>query len=267
MENKTCCLDGKVSAFRIFARLDVKNLNVVKGIQLDGLRSVGDPIELARKYLEAGVDELVLVDVVASLYNRKNLSSLITEIADELRIPLTGLGGVKNLSDARSVFNSGADKVALNSAGLESPGLFMEISELYGSQSVVCSVEAKKINKASLWNCMTENGRNDSGTEITEWIPKLESLGVGEVFVTSVDRDGTSRGPDLELCERIRNLTEIPVIYSGGIRDAEDIYQIADIGIDGVAIGAALHYGKLSISESKEILFSKGIFVRTLEGI
>ena len=256
-----------MSAFRIFARLDVKNLNVVKGIQLDGLRNVGDPIDLARKYLESGVDELVLVDVVASLYNRKNLSSLITEIANELRIPLTGLGGVKSLFDARSVFNSGADKVALNSAGLEAPSLFKEISELYGSQSVVCSIEAKKINKASLWNCMTENGRNDSGTEISEWIPKLESLGVGEVFVTSVDKDGTSRGPDLDLCQRIRDLTEIPVIYSGGIRNAEDIYRIADLGIDGVAIGAALHYGKLNIRESKDILISRGVFIRTLEGI
>lgn len=256
-----------MTAFRIFARLDVKNLNVVKGIQLDGLRNVGEPIDLAKKYHEDGVDELVLVDVVASLYNRKNLSSLITEIANELRIPLTGLGGIKNLHDARDMFNSGADKVALNSAGLDFPGLFKEISELYGSQSVVCSVEAKKMGKSSLWNCMTENGRNDSGIEITEWIPKMESLGVGEVFVTSVDKDGTSRGPDLELCERIRNLTEIPVIYSGGVRDADDIYKVAHIGIDGVAIGAALHYGKLNIKESKDILFSRGIFVRTIETI
>ncbi len=256
-----------MTAFRIFARLDVKNLNVVKGIQLDGLRSIGNPIDLAKKYLDDGVDELLLVDVVASLYNRKNLSSLITEIANELRIPLTGLGGVKNLFDARDMFISGADKVALNSAALGSPGLFKEISELYGSQSVVCSIEAKKIGKASLWNCMTENGRNDSGIEINEWIPEMESLGVGEVFVTSVDNDGTRRGPDLELCETIRNLTEIPIVYSGGIRNTEDIYQVAKIGIDGVAIGAALHYGELSIKESKDILFSRGMFIRTHETI
>ena len=257
-------MDGSVTVFRVFSRLDVKNSNVVKGIQLDGLRRMGDPKTLARKYLDLGVDELVMIDVVASLYNRPSLFSLITDIANELRIPLTGVGGVRSLEDAREVFNSGADKVAVNSAGLHNPLIFSEISKNFGNQSVVCSIEAKKTNKSQQWQCMTENGRNDSDVEISGWVPTLEDLGVGEIFVTSVDSDGTNRGPDLNLCERIRELSELPIIYSGGVRNADDVYEIAKRGIDGVAIASALHYDRLAVKDLKTFLFKKGFFVRTL---
>ena len=260
-------MDELVTVFRFFSRLDVKNLNVVKGIQLDGLRLIGEPKTLAKSYSENGADELVLVDVVASLYNRPNLLPLVSDIANELRIPLTALGGVRSLEDARGVFNSGADKVAINSSGLQHPEIYTSIARIYGSQSVVCSIEAKQVRGSTLWNCMTENGRHDSGIEISDWIPKLEGFGVGEVLVTSVDKDGTNRGPDLELCDRLRELTELPVIYSGGVRSSEDIHEIAKIGIDGVAVASGLHYGRLQISDAKSFLASKNVFVRKLEGI
>jgi cyclase len=150
-------MDRLVTVFRFFSRLDVKNLNVVKGIQLDGLRRIGEPKTLAKSYSENGADELVLVDVVAALYNRPNLLPLVSDIANELRIPLTALGGVRSLEDARGVFNSGADKVAINSSGLQDPEIFTSIARIYGSQSVVCSIEAKQVRRSTLWNCMTEN--------------------------------------------------------------------------------------------------------------
>ena len=267
MENEACSLDEKLTLFRIFSRLDIKGENVIKGIQLDGLRKIGSPKLLAAKYLENGADELVLVDVVASLYNRSNLSSLITEIANELRIPMTALGGVRTLSDAQTVFNSGADKVGINSAGLVNPTLLTKIANLYGSQAVVTSIEAKRSPQPNSWLCMTENGRHNSGKEVREWVSELESLGVGEIFVTSVDQDGTSRGPDFALCEMIRENSELPIIYSGGIRNADDVLKIAKLGLDGVAIGAALHYKKVDIEEIKECLHQNGISIRPSKAI
>ena len=254
-----------MTVFRIFSRLDVKNSHVVKGIQLDGLRKIGDPKKLAGEYLSQGVDEIILVDVVASLYNRPGLNSLITEIASELRIPITALGGIRNIENAREVFECGADKVAINSAGMQNPELFRQIADIYGSQSVVCSIEAKKLNNSEVWICMTENGRNEADLEISEWIESLESRGVGEVFVTSVDQDGTNRGPDLELAKKIRELTDLPVIYSGGIRDEGDALAIAKIGLDGIAIASSLHYGRLDVGAMKTVLTKENIFIRLLE--
>lgn len=254
-----------MTVFRIFSRLDVKNSHVVKGIQLDGLRKIGDPKKLAGEYLLQGVDEIILVDVVASLYNRPGLNSLITEIASELRIPITVLGGIRNLENAQEVFECGADKVALNSAGIQNPKLFRQLADIYGSQSVVCSIEAKRLNNSESWICMTENGRNEANIEIFKWVESLERNGVGEVFVTSVDQDGTNRGPDLELCKKIRGFTDLPVIYSGGIRDEEDAISIAKIGLDGIAIASSLHYGRLNVNVMKKELTKENIFIRVLE--
>ena len=256
-----------MTVFRIFSRLDVKNSHVVKGIQLDGLRKIGEPKKIAAEYLSQGVDEIVLVDVVASLYNRPGLNSLITEIARELRIPITALGGIRNIENARDVFECGADKVAINSAGIQNPRLFGQIADIYGSQSVVCSIEAKRFNNSEVWLCMTENGRNESEIEISKWVEDLESIGVGEVFLTSVDQDGTNRGPDLALCKKIRDLTDLPVIYSGGIRDESDALAIAKIGLDGIALASSLHYGRLKVDEMKKELVKENIYIRTLENI
>ena len=159
--------------FRIFSRLDIKGDYVVKGIQLDGLRKIGDPRILAREYFKQVVDELVLVDVVASLYKRANLFALITEIAEELRIPLTAIGGIRSLEDAREVFEAGADKVGINSAAIVNPKLFSQLSKIYGNQSIVSSIEARRLESLNNWTCMTENGRNDSGITIQQWIPQL----------------------------------------------------------------------------------------------
>ncbi len=238
---------------------------MVKGIQLDGLRKIGEPKKIASEYLSQGVDEIVLVDVVASLYNRPGLNYLITEIARELRIPINALGGIRNIENARDVFECGADKVAINSAGIQNPRLFGQIADIYGSQSVVCSIEAKRLNNSEDWLCMTENGRNESQVEISRWVEGLESIGVGEVFLTSVDQDGTNRGPDLALCKKIRDLTDLPVIYSGGIRDESDALNIAKIGLDGIALASSLHYGRLKVDEMKKELINESLFIRTLD--
>ena len=240
---------------------------MVKGIQLDGLRKIGEPKKIAAEYLSQGVDEIVLVDVVASLYNRPGLNSLITEIARELRIPITALGGIRNIENAKDVFESGADKVAINSAGIQNPRLFGQIADIYGSQSVVCSIEAKRFNNSEVWHCMTENGRNESEIEISKWVEGLESIGVGEVFLTSVDQDGTNRGPDLALCKKIRDLTDLPLIYSGGIRNEGDALAIAKIGLDGIALASSLHYGRMKVDEMKRELIKEDIYIRLLENI
>ena len=250
--------------FRIFSRLDIKGDYVVKGIQLDGLRKIGDPRILAREYFKQVVDELVLVDVVASLYKRANLFALITEIAEELRIPLTAIGGIRSLEDAREVFEAGADKVGINSAAIVNPKLFSQLSKIYGNQSIVSSIEARRLESLNNWTCMTENGRNYSGITIQQWIPQLENLGVGEVFITSVDRDGTNKGPDFNLCKEARDLTDIPMMYSGGIRDIEDIKELSKLGFDGASIGSALHYKKINIIELKNSLLNAGVYVRTI---
>ena len=249
--------------FRIFSRLDIKGDYVVKGIQLDGLRKIGDPKILAREYFKQAVDELVLVDVVASLYKRANLFALITEIAKELRIPLTAIGGIKSIEDAREVFEAGADKIGINSGTIVNPKMFSPLSEIYGNQSIICSIEARRLESPNNWTCMTENGRNDSGVTIQQWIPQLENLGVGEVFITSVDQDGTNRGPDFSLCEEARDLTDIPMIYSGGIRNIEDVEKLSKLGVDGVSIGSALHYKKIDITTLKNSLLNLGVYVRT----
>ena len=251
--------------FRIISRLDIKGEFVVKGIQLEGLRKINDAKVLAEQYYNQGADELALLDIVASLYKRDNLFSLITQIAAELRIPLTAIGGIRTLKDAQDVFEAGADKLGVNSSAIADPKFISQIARTYGSQSVVCSVEAQKANLNNSWFCFTENGRNNSGVQVKNWIPNLDLLGAGELFLTSVDRDGTNEGPDFELCKISRDLTQLPIIYSGGIRNSEDIYQLYKIGLDGCAVGSALHYDRLKISEIKSNLSLLGVPVRSVE--
>ena len=247
---------------RIIARLDIKGESLVKGIQLEGLRKIGDPYEFAQKYYLSGVDEIVLVDVVASLYSRSHLYDMISYITTNLRVPVTVVGGIKTVEDARKVFSSGADKIGVNSEATRDKNFLNAISDRFGAQAVVSSVEAKYLKEEGDWYLFTESGRNNSKISLTEWLTDLSNIEVGEVLVTSVDRDGMRRGPDIDLITRSRELADFPLLYSGGIANQSDLEKIIKLGVDGVVIGSALHYGTLNIAACKLKLAKSGFMVR-----
>jgi imidazoleglycerol phosphate synthase cyclase subunit len=235
---------------RIIARLDVKGDNVIKGIQMEGLRVMGSIEDLARRYYSSGVSEILILDAVASLYGRQAIVRAIRSATADVFVPVTVGGGIRSLVDATELFEAGADRVALNSAAMMNPGLFSEIANVYGSQAVVASIEAKRVGR-STWNCFTETGRQDSGIDVNTWISRLDAAAVGELLVTSVDFDGTKKGPDLELLDAIAGETSLPIVYSGGIRSVEESLAVLKRDeITGVAFGSALHYQLL---EAKEI--------------
>lgn len=233
---------------RLIARLDIKGPNLIKGIQLEGLRVLGDPRQFAIDYYERGADEILYMDTVASLYGRNNLTHVVSRTAEEVFIPLTVGGGIRSLSDARALLNSGADKVAMNTAALQDPDLIRVLADVYGSQCVVLSVEAKVIRPGK-WEAYTHNGRERTGLDVLDWIERASQLGVGEVLLTSVDREGTRRGLDLDLITAVRNSTALPLIASGGLRDPDDFMAAVTCGADAVAVADALHYARFSPSQ------------------
>ena len=247
---------------RFIARLDIKGLSVIKGIRFDGLRVIGPVEQLSKKYYNSGADELLLLDSVASLYGHKSLLDSIRNATQGVFVPITAGGGIRTLEDARDFFSAGADRVALNSQALQSPGLLGEIAKIYGRQAVVLSIEAKRV-AAGKWNCYFESGREDSGIEVKDWVTEAESFGVGEILITSVDHDGTLKGPDIELLEYLPTSGKVPFIYSGGLKSPAQIGDVMNRSlVSGVAVGAALHYDKMTINSSKESLCSMGLGVR-----
>ena len=258
---KPCDKFTFMSMKRLIARLDIKSQHVIKGVQMDGQRIVGDPAELASKYYEAGIDEIVYLDTVASLYGRENMTAIVEQVAQSIFVPLTVGGGIRTLDDARLMLRSGADKVAMNSAAVSNPKLLQEVSTAFGSQCAVLSVEAKRVEND--WEVFTNNGRDRTGVFVGKWIERAQEFGVGEVFVTSVDRDGTKRGLDLGLKKLVRNSTDLPVIGSGGIGSTQDFYQaLHEADLDGVCVGAALHSGTVEINQLRNQLADFGINMR-----
>jgi cyclase len=247
---------------RIIARLDIKGDSLVKGLQLEGLRKIGSPQTFAQKYYEESIDEVVLVDVVASLYSRNHIYGLISYITSELRVPVTVIGGIRSLSDAKQIFGAGADKIGINSHATRNPQILKELSDIYGSQAVVSSVEAKFVKTSNDYFLYTESGRNNSNIRLGEWFDQLSAYEIGEVLVTSVDKDGMNKGPDLELVRKSREYTPLPLIYCGGISNEDDALAVLKNGVDGIALGSALHYGKVSIHEIKKFLSENDINVR-----
>jgi cyclase len=247
---------------RIIGRLDLKGDSVVKGIQMDGLRKIGRPEELALTMSEAGADELLLVDVVASLYNRDNIFKIIEFVALNLRIPLTVVGGIRNFEDASKIFDAGADKIGINSAGIQNPYIYEELANKYGSQAIVASIESKKNRGDSAWVAMTDNGRTSSGIDISDWCTQVQNVGVGEILITSVDADGMQKGPDLNLIELVSKNIQVPLVYSGGVRNFQDCANLLNRKVDAIAIASALHYKKTSITEVKTELLKSGFNIR-----
>ncbi len=227
---------------RVIPRLDIKGPNLVKGIHLEGLRVLGKPESFARYYYENGADELIYIDIVASLYNRNSLLHIIERTANEIFIPLTVGGGLRTIEDMRAVLRAGADKVAVNTAVIRNPQLIKEAAKVFGSSTIVVSIEAIKQTDGR-YLVYTDNGREFTGIEVVEWARRAAELGAGEILLTSVDREGTGLGFDIELTKRVSELVSIPVIACGGAGEVGDIHEAIIKGkADAVSLASMLHY-------------------------
>ena len=250
---------------RLIARLDVKMQHLIKGIHLEGWRKVGDPKDRARLYYQQGADELLYMDVVASLYGRNNLSGIVREVASEVFIPITVGGGIRNLEAVRDLLAVGADKVAINTAATADPDILRAISDTYGSQATVLSIEAKRLPNGG-WEAMTDNGRNHSGRDVVAWAVEGQRLGAGELLITSIDQDGTGRGMDRELISKVAREVDIPVIASGGVATPSHVIEVLNNpDVSAVSIAHALHRDRLTIGDLRDACREAGIPVRLAE--
>lgn len=247
---------------RIIPRLDVKNNTVVKGIHLEGLRVVGVPAELAKKYYEQGADELLYMDAVASLYERNSLHDIIRSTAQEVFIPLTVGGGIRTLDDIKDILRAGADKVAINTAAIRRPEFIKEASRKFGSQCIVGSIEAIKIG-ANYWEAYIDTGREATGVNAVEWAHQLVDLGAGELLVTSIDQEGTKYGMDIKLIDKITQYVSIPVIACGGVGSSQHIIEVIQkTHVGAVACASILHYNISDVPSIKKDLKKANICVR-----
>ena len=249
---------------RLIARLDVKDTNLVKGIQLEGLRKLGDPNQFAKEYYEQGIDELLYIDIVASLYNRNNLSDIVRKTVDDVYIPVCVGGGLRSVEDVRHILSMGADKVAINTAAIKRPALITEVAEAFGSQCMVLSIQAKRSRTwPGKWEAYYDNGRAHSGYDVVEWAKRGVALGAGEILLTSMDADGTKAGFDLALTRAVARAVPIPVIASGGVGTLEHFAEgVIEGEADAVLAASVFHFGTFSIREVKEYMASQGIPVR-----
>lgn len=230
------------STFRIIPRLDIKGNELVKGINLDGLRVLGKPEYFAKKYYQDGADEIFFQDVVASLYDTNSLHSLISRIAKNIFIPLTVGGGIRSIDDINKILKSGADKISINTAAVKNPSFIKEVTERFGSSTITISIEAIKSNNGK-YLVYTDSGREFTGLELVEWLETIQSYGAGEIVLTFVDTEGTGKGLDLNLIKKINDKIFIPFIVHGGIGSEKDILEICKFkSVNGVCISSILHY-------------------------
>jgi imidazole glycerol-phosphate synthase subunit HisF len=247
---------------RLIARLDIKGPNLIKGIHLEGLRKLGDPHEHAVRYYEQGADELIYIDIVASLYGRNSLTDVVRRTVKDVFVPITVGGGVRSVEDVRELLRSGADKVAINTAAVRDPQLIRRVSERFGSQCMVLSVEAKQVAPGR-WEAYTDNGREKTGLDAVEWVERAVDLGAGEVLMTSVDREGTRKGFDVPLMRAVNDVVRVPVIASGGMGAMEHLVDVvAQGGADAVAIADMLHYNRATLGEVRAAALDAGFHVR-----
>lgn len=248
-------------AKRIIPCLDVKAGRVVKGVRFLQLQDAGDPTEIARVYDREGADELCFLDITASHEQRDIILDVVARTAEQVFMPLTVGGGISKLQDVRNLLNAGADKVSINTAAVNRPDFVREAAEMFGSQCIVIAIDAKRIN--GHWEVFTHGGRNPTGLDACDWAHRMESYGAGEILLTSMDRDGTKSGYDVELTRAISDLVAVPVIASGGVGNLEHIYQGLTRGGASAALAASIfHYHEYSIAECKRYLHQRGISVR-----
>ena len=254
-------------ALRLIPCLDVANGRVVKGVNFINLRDAGDPVELAYLYSDEGADELVFLDIKATLENRKTLIDLVSRTAKTVNIPFTVGGGINSIDSINALLRAGADKVSLNSSAVSNPELIKESSKKFGSQCIVIAIDArKKINQTKGWEVYINGGRLNTGIDVITWSKKVEELGAGEILLTSMDGDGTQKGYDLELNKYVSEAVNIPVIASGGAGSLNDIYEVFTKGRASAALLASLLHDKiLTIKEIKSYLIEKKLLIRPIE--
>ena len=246
-----------MKTIRIIPRLDIKGPNLVKGIHLEGLRVLGKPADFAKFYYENGADELMFMDVVASLYERNSLHEIISETAKKIFIPITVGGGLRSISDIKDVLRAGADKVCLNTAAIKNPLLIKEVSRIFGSSTIVIAIEAIKQDE-NKYLAYTDNGREYSGIDVYEWVKKVEDLGAGEIVITSVDNEGTRKGLDINLIKNLSKLVNIPIVAHGGVGNKSHVLEAFNDGCaDAVMISSLFHY---------HYVFNNEVSPSTLEG-
>ena len=250
-------------AKRLIACLDVRQGQVVKGIQFTELRDAGDPATLARRYNTAGIDEVVLLDITATLENRSTFLDTVSAVAAELFIPLTVGGGIASLDDARQVFDAGADKVSINSAALRTPALITDIARVYGSQAVVVAIDAAQ-SGANHWAVYSRSGTQPEARDVVSWAREAEARGAGEILLTSIDRDGTRSGFDCALTAAVSTAVDIPVIASGGAGSLDHFAEVFTMGRADAALAASIfHFDEHGVSTLKAFLADRSVPVRT----
>ena len=246
---------------RIIARLDIKNFNLIKSRNLEGLKVVGNPNSYASKYYSQGADELIFMDLVASLYNRNSLYDIVKQASKDIFIPFTVGGGIRSIDDALKIFDSGADKIAVNTAAIKDPNLINVLSKRFGSQAIVLSIEAKKV-KEEKWEAYIECGRQDTGIDVVDWAKKNVDQGAGEILLTSIDQEGTSKGFDYGLIESVTTAVNLPLLASGGFGSLSDIEKISKFDVDGIVIADAIHFDKIELDLIREKAKTLGLKVR-----
>lgn len=248
---------------RIIPCLDVKEGRVVKGVNFVGLKDVGNPVDLAEYYYKAGADELVFLDITATHEGRGIMRRVVERVAEKIFIPFTVGGGLKDLEDIKEILRAGADKVSLNSAAVRDKQLIKKGSYYFGNQCIVLAVDAKKRDDNTGWNVVINGGRIDTGIDALRWIEEGVRLGAGEILLTSMEADGTKKGFDIELTKSVSNITNVPVIASGGCGSLEHFYEVFKDETADAALAASLfHYGELSVEEVKRYLKDRNISVR-----
>jgi cyclase len=248
-------------AKRIIPCMDVTDGRVVKGVNFVELRDAGDPVEIARRYDEQGADELTFLDITASSDNRGLIFHIIEEVASQVFIPLTVGGGVRAVEDVRNLLNAGADKVSINTAAVVNPQLVEDAASRFGSQCIVVAIDAKRVGDH--WEVFTHGGRKPTGLNAVDWAKRMTTLGAGEILLTSMDRDGTKSGFDLELTRAISDAVEVPIIASGGVGNLDHLVDgVKKGGADAVLAASIFHYGEYSVRQAKEYMAQHGIEVR-----
>ncbi|MEJ2142741.1 MAG: imidazole glycerol phosphate synthase subunit HisF [Gammaproteobacteria bacterium] len=253
-------------AKRIIPCLDVDNGRVVKGVQFVDIRDAGDPVEVARRYDEQGADEITFLDITASSDDRETIVHVVEEVASQVFIPLTVGGGIRTVEDIRRMLNAGADKVGINTAAVFNPEFVKQAAEKFGSQCIVVAIDAKKVSKEgqpSKWEIFTHGGRKPTGIDAVEWARKMVDYGAGEILLTSMDRDGTKSGFDLELTRAISEAVNVPVIASGGVGELRHLVEgVTEGKADAVLAASIFHFGEHTVEEAKRVMAAAGIEVR-----
>jgi cyclase len=253
-------------AKRIIPCLDVDNGRVVKGVQFVDIRDAGDPVEVARRYDEQGADELTFLDITASSDDRETMVHVVEEVAGQVFIPLTVGGGIRQISDIRRMLNAGADKVAINTAAVFNPEFVKEAAEKFGSQCIVVAIDAKRVSaegEPARWEIFTHGGRKPTGIDAVEWARKMVEYGAGEILLTSMDRDGTKIGFDLELTRAISEAVNVPVIASGGVGNLQHLVEgVSEGKADAVLAASIFHFAEYTIEQAKQCMRDAGIEVR-----